>query len=101
MIAQRRHLKVEKLICGDEELSKLDDSVSKAYVQALKRTDMKEQMIETQRKWLKNERNACHNAECLKKAYEARIKELGLSSCGIAIERLTIRTTTSSKAPPK
>ena len=70
---------VEKLICGDDELSKLDESLNKAYLQALKRTDIKEQTIKSQRQWLKNERNACQNAECIKKAYETRIKELRLS----------------------
>jgi uncharacterized protein YecT (DUF1311 family) len=70
---------VEKLICGDDELSRLDESLNKAYLQALKRNDIKKQTIERQRQWLKNERNACQNAECLRKAYETRIKELILS----------------------
>jgi uncharacterized protein len=70
---------VEKIICGDDELSRLDESLNNAYLQALKRTDIKEQMIKSQRQWLKNERNACQNAECIKKAYETRIKELILS----------------------
>ena len=79
---------VEKLICGDDELSKLDESLNKAYLQALQRTDIKKQTIESQRQWLKNERNACQNAECIKEAYETRIKELGLlSSHGIVTFR--------------
>jgi|GEM_PF-1964391 len=73
---------VEKLICSDDELSKLDDSLSKAYLQALKRADIKEQTIRSQRQWLKNERNTCQNAECIRKAYETRIKELGLPDEG-------------------
>ena len=48
-------------------------------MQALKRTDIKEQTIESQRQWLKNDRNACQNADCIKTAYETRIKELGLA----------------------
>jgi len=67
---------VEKIICGDDELSKLDQALNKAYLQALKRTDMKKRTIENQRLWLKNERNACKDAECLKKAYQTRITEL-------------------------
>ena len=70
---------VEKIICSDDELSRLDESLNKAYLEALKRTDIKKQIIESQRQWLKNERNACQNAECLKNAYETRIKELGLA----------------------
>src|SRR5208337_2629819 len=42
-----------------------------------KRTDTKEQINKSQRQWLKV-RNACKNAECLKNAYETRIKKLGL-----------------------
>ncbi len=73
---------VEKMICSDYELSKLDETMNKAYVQALDRADNEERMIEDQRQWLKNERNACQNAECVKKAYKARMKELGWSSSG-------------------
>jgi len=70
---------VEKIICGDDELSKLDESLNKAYLEALKRIDLKEQTIKSQSQWLKNERNACQDLE---EAYETRIKELSLLSSG-------------------
>ena len=81
---------VEKIICGDDELSKLDESLNKAYLEALKRIDLKEQTIKSQSQWLKNERNACQDleeayethAECIREAYETRIKELSLLSSG-------------------
>jgi uncharacterized protein len=91
---------VEKLICGNEELSRLDESLNKAYLKALERPDIRKQMIESQRQWLKNERNACKNAECLKKAYETRIKELGLSSYGIVIESPPHRTASPPESAP-
>jgi uncharacterized protein len=47
---------VEKIICSDDELSRLDESLQKAYLEALKRADIKNQMIKSQRQWLKNER---------------------------------------------
>jgi uncharacterized protein len=53
---------VEKLICSDAELSRLDESLNKAYLQALERTLFKKQTIKSQRQWVKNERNACQNA---------------------------------------
>lgn len=72
---------VEKIICGDEELSRLDDSLSEAYQEALKteasKTQPEAKIIESQRQWLKKVRNRCQNAACLKKAYETRIRELG------------------------
>jgi uncharacterized protein len=95
---------VEKLICSGDELSKLDESLSEAYLQALKRTDIKQQTIKSQRQWLKNVRNVCQNAECIKNAYETRIKELGFtSSFGIIIfrdpNRKQLPTKTIAEAP--
>jgi uncharacterized protein YecT (DUF1311 family) len=71
---------VEKTICSDDELSKLDETLNKVYLQALKRTDIKEQTIESQKQWLKKVRDACQDADCLKEAYENRIWELSPSS---------------------
>ena len=94
--------RVEKLICLDDELSKLDETLNEAYIQALNRADIKQQTIESQRQWLKNARNVCQNAECIKNAYETRIKELGLgSSFGIVILRDPNRNTSSLKAQPR
>jgi uncharacterized protein len=67
---------VEKIICNDGELSRLDDALNKVYLQALKRTDIKEQTIKSQKQWLKELRNACQDADSLKEAYETRIWEL-------------------------
>jgi uncharacterized protein YecT (DUF1311 family) len=71
---------VEKIICSDDELSRLDESLNKVYLQALKRTDIKEQTIESQKQWLREVRNECQDADCLKEAYETRIWELSPSS---------------------
>ena len=80
--------KVEKFVCGNAELSRLDEDLSNAYHQALQRDDVKRSAIEGQRQWLKNERNACADVECIKEAYERRIKELGItSSFGISFMR--------------
>ncbi len=92
---------VEKMICSDDELSRLDKSLHTAYLEALKQTDIKKQIIKSQRQWLKNERDACEHAECVKNAYETRIKELGLSRYGIAMLRPPIRSASPSKTPPK
>lgn len=79
---------VEKLICSHPNLSKLDDELDQAYKQALKREDVKQQVIVSQRQWLKQERNVCRTAECLEAAYAGRIRELGVSaSFGIALLR--------------
>lgn len=78
--------KVEKTICENDDLSRLDQELDTAYRGSLSRDDVKRQAIKSQRDWLKNVRNPCQNAECLKQAYESRIKEIGLmSSFGIVI----------------
>jgi uncharacterized protein len=92
---------VEKIICANDELSKLDNSLITAYQQVLDRTRKKKEMIESQNQWLENERNECQDAQCIKKAYEIRIKELGLSSYGIVIFRPPIRSTPYSEVNNK
>lgn len=93
---------VEKFICGDDELSKLDESLNTAYLKALERPDIRKQLTKSQRQWLKKERNGCRNAECLKKAYAIRIWELGLSSSyGTVFFRSPDRSTSSPKALPE
>src|SRR5512139_946550 len=75
---------VEKIICSNDELSKLDESLNKAYSQALQRTDIKKRTIERQRQWLKNFRNVCRDAECITIAYEIRLNELRFLSENIS-----------------
>lgn len=68
--------KIENLICGDTELSKIDEDLTKAYLQSLEQSDVKQQTINAQRQWLKEVRNICTDTVCLKTAYEVRINEL-------------------------
>ncbi len=75
LIAGKATSEVEKIICSDDELSKLDDSLNKAYCEALKRAQTKNRSMESQREWLKY-RNACKNTACLKRGYKTRINEL-------------------------
>lgn len=66
---------VEKLICGDDELSKMDETLSKTYLQTDQSGDHQKATRE-QRQWLKDKRNACLDEKCLKSAYTTRINEL-------------------------
>ncbi|MFC1568051.1 lysozyme inhibitor LprI family protein, partial [Pseudomonadota bacterium] len=63
--------KVEKLICSDTEISKLDEELSKAYSGALKKSSDEQSFKRGQRDWL-IERNTCSNIECLKRKYIQR-----------------------------
>jgi len=69
--------KVEKLICGDAELSKLDEELNAAYKTALQEKQQAASVRQTQKRWI-DKRNACQNTECLKNAYLTRINELNV-----------------------
>lgn len=73
----------EKLICGDESLSKLDEQLSSSYKQTLELAADKEVFKKTQIEWLKQQR-VCKNVACLKAVYAARIDVLGKSAMPIA-----------------
>ena len=63
---------VEKLICTNSELSKLDASLAETYKEAVSKDSS---VRDDQRNW-HIERNNCADASCLKTAYEDRISEL-------------------------
>ncbi len=67
--------KVEKMICADAELSKLDDNLSAAYSKALKESSDPSTLKQQQRGWMK-ERNKCVNSECVKTKCQDRIASL-------------------------
>ena len=69
---------VEKEICGNSLLGKLDDALSDNYKYMLAsnigdgaRKDLKV----TQKKWI-SERNKCTNDQCLVDAYQKRVDEI-------------------------
>jgi uncharacterized protein len=65
----------EKLICGDERLSKLDEQLASSYSQILKASSDKDTFKKTQFEWLKQQR-ACKDAVCLTQVYKDRITHL-------------------------
>ncbi len=64
--------KVEKMICADPELSKLDEELGKAYNKALEANSDQASIKQKQRDWLK-ERRYCTEKKCLKSAYKKRL----------------------------
>ncbi|WP_298437191.1 lysozyme inhibitor LprI family protein [Geobacter sp.] len=68
---------VEKTICSDEELSKLDGMMEDFYKKGRDIVTYKDEFKKQQQRWIKDIRNACGNdAECLKLQYRDRIEEL-------------------------
>lgn len=67
--------KVEKIICADSELSKLDEELNKKYTDILSKNVSPDAIKAKQKLWLK-ERNRCENISCVKSAYMAKMEEL-------------------------
>ena len=67
--------KIEKLICGDAELSKLDEELNAAYKAAVQDKTKADVVKQAQKQWMK-ERSGCADAACVKGAYEARLQSL-------------------------
>jgi uncharacterized protein len=68
---------VEKLICADDTLSRLDDELGAAYQQALKVSTSRTALVEWQREWLRSdELTRCRKTGCVASAFMARIEIL-------------------------
>ncbi|MDR0234544.1 MAG: hypothetical protein LBI31_07085 [Zoogloeaceae bacterium] len=66
---------VEKLICSDAELSKLDEEIQPLYRRAQERTADPAGFKMEEKRWLKR-RDACKDAGCVSQAYRARLTAL-------------------------
>lgn len=67
--------KVEKLVCADEKLSKLDEELQSVYQDAYKHTADPAGLKMEQRQWLKT-REACKDVACVTDAYRTRLAAL-------------------------
>lgn len=75
----KAQIKVEKKICADAELSKLDEDLTAAYAAALKTGAKASTIRQAQKLWVK-ERNRCVDAACLKNTYQNRALVIAQSS---------------------
>lgn len=67
-------VKIEKLICENSEISKLDEELAHVYA-TLKKKE-KSSLVDDQRRWLKDIRNSCNEESCVLNAYKMRINDL-------------------------
>ena len=75
---QKASSSIEKLICSNQQLSRLDDQMNRAYRMKIWNAGiygLKEAPVEQQR-WIKSVRNKCEDVSCLTNAYAARLEEL-------------------------
>ncbi len=68
---------IEKTICADPELSKLDETLNAAYLKAVSRVGDKALVRQWQRNWLKSPAvYGCRKSDCLKPVFAQRIADL-------------------------
>lgn len=68
--------KIEKMICADAELSRLDEEMATQFHQAKKELHNTAWFADQQRLWLKH-RNACNDRSCLAASYRQRLDSIG------------------------
>ena len=66
---------VEKTVCSDAELSKLDEALNQAYLAAREASARREELRSEQLRWI-GMRNACTSQECIRNAYRDRLASL-------------------------
>ena len=67
---------VEKLICNDSEMSRVDLAMAELYRVKIQSTQYPEELREEQRNWVVSERNVCTDMTCLRDVYNYRINVL-------------------------
>ncbi len=87
---------VEKMICADADLSKLDTDMAQAFKAARRTLDV---AAIGQVAWLKDVRNRCATAGCLRDAYRKRIADLGSLNSPWSTEGLAGEWTRLGDAP--
>ncbi len=72
--------KIEKLICADAGLSRLDEELAAAYREALTHARLAgaEEVKQEQKLWLKEYRNRCTDTDCLKREYQQRMGRIAV-----------------------
>jgi len=89
--------RVEKIICEDAALSKLDEEMNVAYKTALQDEKQANAIKQAQKQWMK-ERNDCSDAECVRSAYENRNEQLRAMSSALS-QSVNVLTTQRCSKP--
>jgi len=66
----------EKLICSDDSLSALDEQLARTYKERLNRSKDRDSERRSQIRWLDEVRDKCSSKDCMRRAYEGRLKTL-------------------------
>lgn len=66
---------IDKQVCADKGLSKLDEEMGASYQRALASTKAaaRKELVKEQKEWLRASRSLCTDVHCLRRAYETRL----------------------------
>jgi uncharacterized protein len=94
--------KIEKMICQDEELSRLDGQLGEKFNAAARLSTQPDQLKNAQRSWLRDRRNPCTDKPCLVAAYQLRMQELDKANNLVSPGNHPVDTATSATSanPP-
>lgn len=76
MDCSRARSNAEKMLCSNPRLMQADQQLALAWRDAIRRGIKPEDLMERQRAWLRDVRDACNDTECMLQAYQDRIAEL-------------------------
>ena len=68
--------RIDKLVCSNKDLSTLDEQVSVVYSRNLAMASNLPHLKDSQRRWLRDDRNSCTEVSCVMAAYKKRLQEL-------------------------
>jgi uncharacterized protein len=72
----RARSNAEKMLCSNSRLAMADERMAYAFREAIRRGADPAALMQTQRRWTFEIRDACNEVECMLKAYEDRTAEL-------------------------
>jgi len=72
----RARSNAEKMLCSNSRLALAEERMAYAFREAIRRGADPSALMQSQRRWTTEIRDACNEVECMLKAYEDRTAEL-------------------------
>jgi uncharacterized protein len=72
----RARSNADKMLCSNSRLAMADERMAYAFREAIRRGADPSALMQSQRRWTTEIRDACNGVECMLKAYEDRTAEL-------------------------
>ena len=72
----RAKTNAEKMLCSNSRLMQADQQLAQAWRDAIRRGADPKELMESQRTWLRDVRDACNDVDCMLGAYQDRVAEL-------------------------